>query len=128
MTEAARPILVVEDDEDIREAVQDALERRGYQVLTAGDGRQALAALRGADPLPAVILLDLTMPVMSGWEFMAEQEKEPALAAVPVVVMSAVPNLHAQPDAIKWAGILTKPVALGILLETVARFFSRTSP
>jgi CheY-like chemotaxis protein len=122
------PILVVEDDEDIREAVQDALERRGYRVLVAADGRQALAALRGSDPLPAVILLDLTMPVMSGWEFMVEKEKDPAFAKIPVVVMSAVPNLSAQPHAIKWAGILTKPVALGTLLEMVARFFSRASP
>ena len=128
MNESPRPVLIVEDDEDIREAVQDALERRGYRVLTAGDGREGLAVLREADPRPAVILLDLTMPVMSGWELMAEMEKDAALAAIPVVVMSAVPNLRDQPDASRWAGILTKPVGLEILLQTVASFFSRSSP
>jgi CheY-like chemotaxis protein len=124
----AHPILIVEDDEDIRDAVQDLLERRGYVVVAAGDGRQALARLRALVTLPAVILLDLTMPIMSGWEFLAEQARDPAIAGVPVVVMSAVPNLDEQPGASEWAGILKKPVAAGVLLETIERFFSRVSP
>lgn len=121
-------ILIVEDDEDIRDAVQDLLERRGYQVVVAGDGRQGLARLRALPTPPAVILLDLTMPVMSGWEFLVEKAGDPAIADVPVVVMSAVPNLEQQPGAADWAGILKKPVAAGTLLETVERFCSRPSP
>ena len=117
------PVLLVEDDDDIREAVQDALERKGYPLLTAGDGRQALERLRNCVEKPAVILLDLTMPVMSGWELMAELGKEPALAEIPVVVLSAVANLDKQPLAGRWAGILRKPVSLSVLLETVARFY-----
>jgi CheY-like chemotaxis protein len=123
-----RPILLVEDDDDIRDALQDALARRGYRVLEAGDGRQALEILRTAEVMPALILLDLTMPVMNGWEFMAAQAEDPALASIPVVVLSAVPNLAKESTTHHWAGVLSKPIALGLLLETIGRFFSRTSP
>lgn len=118
-----KTVMLVEDDDDIREAVQDALERRGYTLVLAGDGQQALSQLRGDAPAPGVILLDLTMPVMSGWELVAELDKEPALAAIPVVVLSAVANLDRQPSAARWAGILKKPISLAELVSTVARFW-----
>jgi CheY-like chemotaxis protein len=125
---APRTVLLVEDDDDIRDAVQDALERRGYQVLTAEDGQKALALLRALPVLPGVILLDLTMPVMNGWEFMSAQAADPALAAIPVVVLSAVPNLAQESKTHHWSGVLSKPISLVVLLETIGRFFSRTSP
>jgi len=117
------PVLLVEDDDDIRDAVQDALERRGYPLWLAEDGQKALDKLLSADERPAVILFDLTMPVMIGWELMAELDKDAGLAAIPVVVLSAVANLEKQPLADRWAGILKKPVSLSKLLETVARFY-----
>jgi len=119
-------VLLVEDDDDIREAVQDALERRGFRTRACEDGHAALAALRAMTVKPSLILLDLTMPRMSGWEFMQEQAKDPALAAIPVVVLSAVANVERQAPAAGWAGVLSKPVSLQILVETVAKFVKPT--
>lgn len=115
-------ILLVEDDDDIRDAVQDALDRRGYRTFAVPDGRAALDHLRATAELPGLILLDLTMPRMSGWEFLEHREADPALAAIPVVILSAVANVEEKPHAGEWAGVLTKPVTLDTLLETVRRF------
>ena len=115
-------VLLVEDDDDIREIIQDALERRGYEIVAVEDGREALDHLRSERAKPALILLDMTMPTMSGWEFLQEQAKLPAIAQIPVVVLSAMTNLDKQPAAEQWAGVLTKPVTLESLLSTVARF------
>jgi CheY-like chemotaxis protein len=122
---AARTVLLVENDPDICEIVSDVLSRRGYHALTAGHGLEALEILRGGGERPQVILLDLTMPVMSGWEFMAAQAADPAISDIPVVVMSAVAELERDQPSVSpppWVGILTKPVSLETLLETVSRF------
>ena len=115
-------VLLVEDDDDIREIIQDALERRGYDIVAVEDGREALDHLQSDRAKPSLILLDMTMPTMSGWEFLQEQAKVPAIAGIPVVVLSAMTNLDKQPAAQHWAGVLTKPVTLESLLSTVARF------
>jgi CheY-like chemotaxis protein len=115
-------VLIVEDDADIRDAVQDALTRRGYRVEGLGDGRAALDYLQRTAERPCLILLDLTMPRMSGGELIAELDRDPALAAIPVVVLSAMPRLEAHPQAARWAGILAKPVKLETLIAAVARF------
>ena len=115
-------VLLVEDDDDIREVIQDALERRGYAIVAVEDGREALDHLQSGRARPSLILLDMTMPTMSGWEFLQEQARLPAIAEIPVVVLSAMTNLDKQPAAEQWAGILTKPVTLESLLSTVARF------
>jgi CheY-like chemotaxis protein len=117
-----KTILLVENDPDIREVILDILERRGYRTLAAEDGRDALHKLRVGATRPCLILLDLTMPVMSGWEFMAEQASDPRIAGIPVVVMSAVANLDAHAGERTWAGLLTKPVTLQRLLETVSLY------
>jgi CheY-like chemotaxis protein len=122
MTATNTCVLLVEDDDDIREIIQDALERRGYAITACEDGREALDHLAAADVKPSLILLDMTMPTMSGWEFLQEQAKVPAIAAIPVVVLSAMSNLEKQTPALPWAGVLSKPVSLGTLLETVARY------
>jgi CheY-like chemotaxis protein len=126
-------VLLVEDDDDIREVIAEALERRGFRTRAVEDGRQALAYLRDAADKPSLILLDLTMPKMSGWEFMQVQATDPTIAGIPVVVLSAVGNLDGirngekqddekQKGARTWAGVLTKPVSLENLIETVKRF------
>lgn len=80
--------MVIDDDADIRESITDVLEMRGYRVQSAVNGRQALDLLREGTR-PCVILLDLMMPVLNGWEFRAEQTRDERLKTVPVVVIPA---------------------------------------
>lgn len=117
---AVRPrILVIEDDEEIRESLRDVLESENYDVTTAANGREGLARL-GAIEEPCVILLDLMMPVMSGGEFlMALQGTDHA--STPVVVVSAWPQ-EASLLRSRAQGFLHKPVGLDTLLSEVSRF------
>lgn len=115
-----KTILVVEDDADLREALCRVLEEEGYRAVGRANGREALDYLRG-EPAPCLVLLDLLMPVMSGWEFREEQMKDPRLSAIPVIVLSA----HVKADLFgKSLGVdnyLKKPLALDELLALVAR-------
>jgi two-component system response regulator MprA len=112
-------VLIVEDDRDIRECMADALEVEGYSVALAANGREALDQLRGG-VFPDLILLDLLMPVMSGWEFRQEQLADPLLSGIPIVVVSASSPGGLRPDR-----HLPKPFGLDELLEIVAAFSSR---
>jgi CheY-like chemotaxis protein len=109
-------ILLVEDDELLRGAMQLVLEWEGYRVACAGDGRQALDYLR-AGARPSLILLDLMLPGMDGWQFCQERRRDPDLAAVPVVVVSGLDAADC-PDA---AAHVRKPFELQELLEAVRR-------
>src|SRR5690242_8221951 len=113
-------VLVVEDDADIREAIAMTLEDEGYGVLTAADGQQALDRLKTA-ARPIVILLDLMMPGMDGFQFREEQLREPAFASIPVVLLSAGRDLLAK-ALIFGSAYLSKPVDARALLETVAQY------
>jgi CheY-like chemotaxis protein len=84
-----RAVLVVDDDLDIREALTDTLEDRGFSVMSAANGHEALALLRSLDVPPAVILLDLMMPIMDGYGFLEEHRKDAALAVIPVAIITA---------------------------------------
>jgi CheY-like chemotaxis protein len=108
-------VLVVEDERDIRETEAEVLESEGYEVCTASDGCEALR--RAHEALPKVILLDLMMPRMNGWQFREAQLKDPELAPVPVIVISAVPP----PTGVNPAAHLSKPFDLSVLLDTVER-------
>jgi anti-anti-sigma factor len=112
-------ILVVEDDEATREALKLALEAEGFVVSCAGDGRQALDLLRTGGERPALILLDLMMPVLDGWRFREEQKQDPALASIPVVVVSAATDV---PASLGVADYLEKPVEVGHLVETIRSY------
>jgi CheY-like chemotaxis protein len=81
-------VLIAEDDEAIRDGLSMSLEIEGYRVLTAANGREALEVLPTLQP-PCLLLLDLLMPVMNGWELLEAKNREPGLAAIPVVVLSA---------------------------------------
>jgi CheY-like chemotaxis protein len=109
-------ILIVEDDPDALEALGDLLESRGYSVISARNGAEALQLLNRS-PLPKSIVLDLLMPTMDGWEFRLHQKNDPRIAGIPVVVVSA--SSAAKP--IDADTILRKPVDIERLLETVAR-------
>jgi two-component system chemotaxis response regulator CheY len=112
-------ILVVDDDVAIREALEAVLEDEGYVVQSAANGREALALLRAGEGPPAVILLDLMMPVMNGWEFRAAQQDDPILAQIPVVVISADRDVAAKAAALQVPRYLAKPVNLDVLLDMV---------
>src|SRR5215208_1425026 len=103
-------VLVVDDDKGVRGSVTDLLDDHAYGVEVASDGAAGLALLRGGYR-PCVILLDLAMPGMDGWDFRAAQLREPALASIPVVVMSAagfsVPTIRMQFGDVD---VLPKPI------------------
>lgn len=104
MGERAGGVAVIDDDADWRELVVQFLAESGFDVEGFADGREALAALRRRDVTPSVILLDLEMPTMTGWEFRREQLRDPRLASIPVVVASA-----ADPGSIEADAFLAKP-------------------
>jgi CheY-like chemotaxis protein len=118
-----RSILIVEDDSDLREALSEVLRDEGYSVAMAADGREALDRLR-RDLRPSLILLDLTMPVMNGWQFRAEQRQDPALSAIPVVVLSAGEHLAEQMVPLGIDDYVPKPIELDHLLQTIERYCS----
>src|SRR5690349_24468881 len=84
-------ILIVEDEADFRAGVAAVLEGAGYRVIEAEHGEAALRSLRSASEF-CLILLDLFMPVMNGWKFRAEQQQDPQIANIPVLVISAAPD------------------------------------
>ena len=110
-------ILLIEDDRDLAEVIVEVLQTEGYRVVHASDGRVALGLLAEGE-LPDLILLDLMMPNMNGWEFRAAQLHEPRLAKIPVVVLSATGE-RARPIDAAW--ILRKPVTIEDLLRTVGK-------
>jgi len=112
-------LLVVEDDEDIRNTIADALRRRGFAVITAVDGHEALTVLDVFRP--DVIVLDLMMPVMDGYAFLDVRGERPDLAAVPVVVASAAPP-RPERAASTWNEFIAKPFSVNTLVEVVERF------
>jgi CheY-like chemotaxis protein len=118
-------VLIVDDDADLRETVQMLLEDAGYAALEARDGRDAIEVLRRTDPLPDVILLDLSMPVVNGREFRAEQLADPRIAAIPVIVLSASGCIAEETPTMHVAATLAKPFSRESLIEVVAR---RCSP
>lgn len=114
-------VLIVEDDTDLRDALSQILEDEGYRVGSAEHGLDALERLRDGTK-PCLILLDLTMPVMNGWQFRAEQRQDPDIASIPVVVISAGANLAEQVQPLGVQDYLRKPIQLGQLLATVRRY------
>jgi CheY-like chemotaxis protein len=111
-------ILVVDDDDAVREAVVETLEDESYSVRVARNGREALNLLQGG-LRPCLVLLDLMMPVMNGWEFAREFGQDPGLAEIPICVITAAgPNMPIPPEAID---VVRKPLELDKLLEVVQR-------
>ena len=111
-------VLLVEDDRSIREALLGILQDEGYAVTVAENGRQALDLLR-SNASPDLIILDLRMPVMDGWEFRAAQKTESSLAGIPVLAISA--DGSAKAAAIDAAAYLRKPLSPEALLDAVSR-------
>jgi CheY-like chemotaxis protein len=115
-------IMVIEDDADVRNALTLILNTEGYHVVGVANGKEAIEKLR-TDPPPALILLDLMMPVMDGWEFRDWQRHHPTLRAIPVVVVSADESIRSRTHLAGIAGFLQKPIEYDLLLNIVRRYY-----
>jgi CheY-like chemotaxis protein len=116
MTQSLK-IMVIDDNDDLRETVCELLGDAGHEPIAMTGGTAALSYLRGPDPKPRLILLDLMMPEMNGWEFREIAAREPALKDIPVVVMSASRDVR----GISAHEVLYKPVKLDTLLAAIER-------
>jgi CheY-like chemotaxis protein len=113
-----RSILIIDDDVPSTDSLTDILIGEGYAVATARNGKEALAQLRSA-ALPRLIILDLFMPEMDGWEFRKEQLKDEALSHIPVVVMTGA-SVYAGIDA---NIIVHKPLDVARFVSIIERYF-----
>jgi len=117
--------MVVEDDADIREGLGALLDAEGYTVTMASDGREALDVLGASGTKPGLILLDLMMPNMNGWQFLEAVKDRPTAASIPIVVMSAY---REQDRRISEAALehrvafLRKPVDVKLLLKLIQHY------
>lgn len=118
-TVAHCPILIVEDDADLREMMAQLLTLEGFRANTVANGREALEYL-SQDDKPDVILLDLMMPIMDGWEFRRQQEADATLSTVPVIVLSALDQTRAAD--VNAVAFLKKPLDFDRLLELVRQY------
>lgn len=116
------PVLIVEDDLDVRNTIAEVLEEEGHRVFVAADGREALDLLLATPNQPGLILLDLMMPNMDGWQFIAEQRQQERLARIPVVVLSAYGSIPPAKLPIEVVDHIRKPIDLTTLLAVVQRF------
>jgi CheY-like chemotaxis protein len=119
----AKTVLLIEDDEVTRAALTSLLEEQGYRVMGAGDGQQALHLLRELAH-PDLIILDLMMPVLSGWEFREHQRRDPTLAGIPVIVLSAAVESAQKSTDLGNVAYLAKPIWPETLLPLVRQFTS----
>jgi len=119
MEQAVGPLLLIEDDDDIRDIVTEALRSAGHDVRVAASGEQGLDRTREL-PRPRTIFLDMTLPDMNGWQFLDEKRLDPNIAEIPVVVVTALGRTdrsRARNDVVAW---LSKPVDLDDLLAAAA--------
>ena len=126
MSRAAQnaPVLIIEDDPDLRDALSQLLSGEGYQVTTAADGREGLDRM-GVPPRPGLVLLDLMLPQMDGFEFRVRQLEDPELAGIPVIVFSGGGDVERKVARLDVAASLMKPLDFGTLLDYVARCLPR---
>ncbi len=108
-------IVVAEDDDELRDLIADILEGAGYDVIPARSGKQVADYLEAAEQPPAAILLDLMMPLVSGWELLRSMREHPTWNAIPVVIMTGV----TRDRPVGAAGVLKKPFRVNDLLATV---------
>jgi CheY-like chemotaxis protein len=120
-------ILVVDDEPEIRFLISELLSDEGYTVAQAANGREALLYLHTAPIPPCLIILDLRMPVMSGWDFLQVRQQDPLLAPIPIVIVSAA-RTSISVSALGVQAALDKPFDTDRLLATVQRYCSGVPP
>ncbi len=119
VSECCKTILVVEDDDDIRNAIVDLLENEGYTTEAAINGKDALDKLRAIDHKPCLVLLDMMMPIMNGRDFLDEVMKDSRLAPIPVLIVSAVADKSNTEGSV---GFLKKPIDIDVVLKVVSQY------
>jgi two-component system chemotaxis response regulator CheY len=125
MPEPKQRLLLVDDDEDLRVSLAEALEESGYAVIQAGNGQRALELLEAERP--DLVLLDLLMPVLNGWQFCQSKDENPVTAKIPVIAMSAaVSKDPSSPYYIDVDDFIAKPVELDELLSKIAGCVTNT--
>jgi len=117
-------ILLIEDDESIRDITQELLESEGYGVATAANGQAALQLLKSMDTLPCLILLDLMMPVMDGWQFMEKKRVDARLNAIPVVAFSALEERKI--SAAHTDDVIRKPINPDVMIKVIKKYCNAT--
>lgn len=117
-----KTVLIVDDDSNTRDLLGYLLKQNGYKVLHAGHGMEALEALEKAAELPSLILLDLRMPVMDGWQFRARQRESVRFSPIPVVVISSSKTLEQDVGSIEVMGFLRKPIHKVEFIDLVRRY------
>lgn len=115
-------ILLVDDDLNIRTVITEILEDEGYHVASAANGQEALRYLQQQTDTPCLILLDLMMPVMNGWDFRRAQQQDPHLASIPVVVISADNSIQHKTASLAVTDYMAKPIDIEHLINTVRRY------
>jgi CheY-like chemotaxis protein len=116
------PILVIDDEAQIRFVISELLSDEGYTVVQAANGREALIYLQNAQELPSLILLDMMMPILNGWEFLRVQQRNPLFAPIPVVVLSAFRALADSAAVLGVQEALAKPINFDRLVALVQRY------
>ena len=125
---AAKRILVVEDNSLTRDALLISLSEQGYDVAGAADGQEALTYLERREQ-PGLILLDLMMPRMNGWQFLEQRQRNPGLAAIPVIVLSAEDQaLGPRVRRLGADDFLSKPVDPEVLVQVIGRYYGGGGP
>lgn len=122
---AASTVLIVDDDKNVCEIIKASLASGGYRSVVAGNGREALDYLKKTVERPGLILLDLMMPEMTGWEFRRRQQNDPAIADIPVAIITGLPGIDDKAAAIGAVDVLYKPSKIETLSALVSRFCSK---
>lgn len=113
-------VLIIEDDKSIRDSLAQLLEFEGYNVTGAANGQEGLDCLQGLEP--CMILLDLMMPIMDGWQFSSQVKADPKLSRIPLVLISADGNIHQKAQQVQALGYLKKPINVDRLLGTIKQY------
>lgn len=114
-----KKILIVEDDRDVREALSIILQLEGYEIALATNGKEALELLQDGSR-PALVLTDIMMPVLTGWEFIEAMAADPKIAATPVIILSAAEK-RPIPKNGKVVAFLPKPADIGVLIDLIKK-------
>ncbi len=118
----ASAVLVVDDDKKVCEIISAVLASQGYETAVAGNGKEALDYLRTSSSQPGLILLDLMMPEMTGWEFRRIQQADPALAGIPVAIITGLAEEEGKVASIGAVDVLYKPSRVETLTTLASRF------
>ena len=118
-------VLIIEDNALVRRSLERAFVKEGYTVATAGDGEEALRDLDSSDSPPKIIIMDLIMPVMDGWQLRQRLLEKPVWARVPVIAFSGA-GVEEPEKTLPGVVCILKPVSMQTLFENVARLIAET--